>query len=129
MGFEAEGEGGWTGALALWGRGFEIFLIERGSVVVVVIAEGAAAFEIVVIAARWSARLGFGDLGVVHRVRLLLLRLSARCRCEDDGAAEVWWCADDFGTGREGWKVAGEEGLQRATCAVHVGAGRLASRR
>ena len=59
-------------------------------------------------------------------MRLGLFRLGARSGGEDDGAAEVGWCADDFGTGRKGGEVAGEEGLQRATGAVPVGGGRLA---
>lgn len=110
----------------------EVFLIARGGIFVifvVVVAAGAATFEMIMIAARWSARAGFCDFGVERCVRLLLFRLVARCGCEDDGAAEVGWCADDFGTWRQGWEAAGEEGLQCATCAVHVCAGRLASRR
>lgn len=107
MAVEAEGDGGGAGALALWGGWCGLrdgFL----AVVVVVVAEGAAALEV---AARWCAGLRFCDLGVVHCVRLGLFRLCARSGCERDGAAEVWWCADDFGTGGEGGKVAGKEGL------------------
>lgn len=100
----------------------EVFLIARGTVVVVV-AEGAAALEV---AARWGAGVGFGDLGVLDCVRLWLRRLGAGSGCEDNGAAEVWWCAGDFGTRRECGKVGRKERLQCATCAVHVGAGRLA---
>ena len=59
-------------------------------------------------------------------MQLGLFRLGARSGGEDDGAAEVRWWADDFGTGGEGGEVAGEEGLQCATGAVPVGGGRLA---
>ena len=84
-----------------------------------VIAEGAAPLEV---AARWCARLWvrFCDLGVLGCVRHGLFRLRARRGCEDDGAAETGWFADEFGARGEGGKVAGEERLQRATGVVHV---------
>lgn len=121
---EAEGEGGWVGALAFGGGGsgaLEVFLVARRSVLLG--GRGAAALEV---AARWLGCRGFG---VLRCVRLWLFRgLGGAGRgCEDDGAAEVGGCADGFGARGEGREVAGQEGLQCATGAVHVGAiGRLA---
>lgn len=121
---EAEGEAGGTSALALGGGGsgvLDVFLVvARKRVLVVFVAmdaEGATTLEI---AARGYARLCFCDLGVLNYVRLGLFRLRAGPGCEDDGAAEMRWCTDDFGTWREGGKVAGKERLQCATGAVHV---------
>ena len=114
------------GALALGGRGAGRFLRGGWRVGGGAVAERAAALEV---AARWGARLTwFGDRGVLNGVRLWLFRLRARSRRERDGTAKVRWCADCFwALWRKGGEVGGEERLQRATCAVHVGAvGRLA---
>lgn len=119
---EAEREAEGTGALALGGGGsgvLGVFLVvtwKRKRVLAVFVAmdaEGAATLEI-------AARGWFCDLGVLDCVRLCLSRLRAGPGCEDDGAAEMGWCTDNFRTRREGGKVAGEERLQRATGAVHV---------
>lgn len=83
-----------------------LFLIARG---IGFVAAGAATLEVT--ARWWCAGWGFCDLGILYCVRLCLFRLGARSRCEDDGAAEARWCADDFRTWGECGKVAGEERL------------------